>query len=240
MFGAQQSRLCGHPPSLICEFTLMFAFILQIGNSVGVSGGYGGFSASLKVDVNTFKQSIDEGSTFMSDKTVLTSGGSDLPEPIRVQLMPIYKAIHYDFFKHPKNPRLSGCDSAQTVAEKSENVKKILKEYPKLKAAGVAEGNISHRTGKRERSAVPFTTSKNDISRSPLPQCHRPGNSHLCQTFHIFKTVFGAGSRQCVYDCHQKWRAKGRGANISCLDSYKIFLKRNLHSDNKLRLYSWK
>ena len=146
----------------------LFAFILQIGNSVGVSGGYEGFSASLKVDVNTFKQSIDEGSKFMSDKTVLTSGGSDLPEPIRVQLMPIYKAIHYDFFKHLKNPSLSGCDSAQTMAEKSENVKKILKEYPRLKAAGVAKGNISHKVKARKEGKIRGPFHNNKKSHFPL------------------------------------------------------------------------
>ena len=44
----------------------------------------------------------------MSDKTVLTAGGSDLPEPIRVRLIPMYKAVHYDFFKHLKKFSLVG------------------------------------------------------------------------------------------------------------------------------------
>ena len=135
----------------------MLVFILQIGNSVGGSGGYGGYSASLKVDVNIFKQSINEGSKFMSDKTVLTAGGSNLPEPIRVRLIPMYKAVHYDFFKHLKNSRLSGCDSTQSMAQKSGNVERILEEYPKLKGAILPEGKIS------SKLQVSFTSRKNRI-----------------------------------------------------------------------------
>ena len=122
-----------------------------------VSGGYGGYSASLKVDVNTIKDSINERSEFMSDKTILTAGGSDLPEPIRVRLIPMYKAVHYDFFKHLKNSRLSGCDSAQSMAQKSENLERILEEYPKLKGAILPEGKIS------SKLKVFFTSRKNGI-----------------------------------------------------------------------------
>ena len=132
----------------------LLIFILQIENSVGVSGGYGGFSGSLKVDVNTFKQSIDEGSKFMSDKTILTVGGSDLPEPIRVRLIPMYQAVHYDFFKHLKNHRLSGCDSAQSMVQKSQNVKKILAEYPNLKEAQLPKGKISHKLKVRKEGKI--------------------------------------------------------------------------------------
>lgn len=77
---------------------------------MGVSGGYKGFSASLKVDVMKFKQSMKKGSSLSSDKTVLTAGGGDLPEPIKVRLMPIYKAVHIDFFRNLKAPGLSNCN----------------------------------------------------------------------------------------------------------------------------------
>ena len=93
----------------------------------------------------------------MSDKTVLTAGGSDLPEPISVRLIPMYKAVHYDFFKHLKNSRLSRCDSAQSMAQKSENVERILEEYPKLKGAILPEGKIS------SKLQVSFTSRKNGI-----------------------------------------------------------------------------
>ena len=133
-----------------------------------MSGGYGGYSASLKVDVNTFKQSIDEGSKFMSDKTILTAGGSDLPEPIRVRLIPMYKAVHYDFFKHLKNPRLSGCDSAQSMAQKSQNVERILEEYPNLKGAKLPEGKIFHKLTVRKEGKILVPVHYTQKSHFPL------------------------------------------------------------------------
>ena len=134
-----------------------------------VSGGREGSSGSLEVNVNTFKQFMKEGSEFMSEKTVLSAGGPDLPEPIRVKLLPIYKAVHYDFFKDLKNSGLSGCDSAQSMAQKSENVKRILEEYPKLMKATRPEGKISHKLKVKKDIKIrgPFDFTQNRICRSP-------------------------------------------------------------------------
>ena len=152
---------------------------------MGVSGGFGGFSASLQVDVSTFKESINEGSEFMSDKTILTAGGSDLPEPIRVRLIPMYQAVHYNFFQHLKNPRLSGCNSAQSMAQKVRMLRECWLNTPVLNWLYYLKvrSKTNSRSGKRERSAIPSTTPQNHISRSLSPQSHRPGNRHLCQTF---------------------------------------------------------
>ena len=135
---------------------------------MGVSGGGGGFSASLKVDVNTFKESINEGSKFMSDKTILTAGGPDLPEPIRVRLILMYEAIHYNFFKHLKNPRLSGCDSAQSMAQKGQNVKRMLAEYPNLKGAILPEGKIYHKLKVRKEGKIRDPVHYTPKSHFPL------------------------------------------------------------------------
>ena len=157
----------------------------------------------------------------MSDKTILTAGGSDLPEPIRVQLMPMYKAVQYDFFKHLKKPLLLGCDFAQSIEEKSKNVERILKEYPNLKGAKFPEGKISHKLKVRKEGKI---CDPVNISRSLLPQSHRPGNRHLCQTFFFFFNIV-----KNVVDVGQSNTSliviKGRSkvlANINGLDSNKV------------------
>lgn len=85
---------------------------------------------------------MKEGSSLSKEKTVLTAGGADMPEPIKVKLMPMYKAIHIDFFNNLKNPALLGCSFAQTIGQKSENVKRILKEYPNLKGVHEPVGTL--------------------------------------------------------------------------------------------------
>ena len=117
-------------------------FILQIGNSLSVSGRYKGYEGSLEVDINTFKQSMKAGSRLSTKKMILTTGGEDMPEPIKVKLMPIYKAIDMDFFKDLKYPGLSDCDFPRVIDQKSDSVKKILKKYPNLKGVHEPEGML--------------------------------------------------------------------------------------------------
>ncbi|KAJ7378958.1 hypothetical protein OS493_019657 [Desmophyllum pertusum] len=58
----------------------------NIGNTVSVSGGYMGYTASLRVDMNRFRESMSESTKFGKHKVVFTSGGPDMPEPIGLKI----------------------------------------------------------------------------------------------------------------------------------------------------------
>ena len=53
---------------------------------MSVGGGFGGYSASLSVNVETFKESMNQNTKFGSSKKVYKSGGPDMPSPIRIKL----------------------------------------------------------------------------------------------------------------------------------------------------------
>ena len=63
-----------------------------------MSGSYLGFSASLKVDVNVFKESMSKNTRFGEHKVVFKSGGPNLPEPIGIKLVPITEAFDPAFY----------------------------------------------------------------------------------------------------------------------------------------------
>ncbi|XP_068755958.1 uncharacterized protein [Montipora capricornis] len=99
----------------------------NIGASVSGSGGYKGFSASLKVDVSKFKESTTDTTNFTENKVEFTSGGPDMPEPIKLKLMPIDKAVEDSFFSV-----LDQQYQCENLAQRKENFKKILQEYPQI------------------------------------------------------------------------------------------------------------
>ncbi|XP_068753240.1 uncharacterized protein [Montipora capricornis] len=106
--------------------------LVEIAASVSASGGYKGFSASLKVDVSKFKESNTNTTNFTENTVKFTSGGPDLPEPIKLTLMPIDKAVEDSFFRV-----LDQKYQCKNLAQRKENFKKIFKEYPHLN--GVSE-----------------------------------------------------------------------------------------------------
>ncbi|XP_068753764.1 uncharacterized protein [Montipora capricornis] len=99
----------------------------NIGASVSASGGYGGFSASLQVDVSKFKESTTDTTNFTENTVKFTSGGPDMPEPIKLTLMPIYKAVEDSFFSV-----LDQQYQCKNLAQRKGNFKKILQEYPQI------------------------------------------------------------------------------------------------------------
>ena len=103
------------------------------------SGGYKGFSASLKVDVSKFKESTTDTTNFTENKVEFTSGGPDMPEPIKLKLMPIDKAVEDSFFSV-----LDQQYQCENLAQRKENFKKILQEYPQIKDVSGPQGMISH------------------------------------------------------------------------------------------------
>ena len=109
-------------------------FRSQIEGSVTASGGFGGFSGSLKVDVSKLRQSSAVKSKFATNKVIFTSGGPDMPEPIGIKLLPIYKATDDSFFS-----KLYGsykCD----LKQRRTNIKKALRVYPKVKGVWGPQG----------------------------------------------------------------------------------------------------
>ena len=91
---------------------------------MSASGGYGGFSASLSVDINRFKESTTDTSSFTENRVVFSSGGPDMPEPIKVRLMPIDNAVEDSFFSV-----LDQQYRCENLAQRRGNVQQILKEY---------------------------------------------------------------------------------------------------------------
>ena len=98
------------------------------------SGGYGGFSASLSVDVSKFKERKEDKSKFSENKKVFISGGPGMPEPIGIKLLSILKATADNFF--------SSLDQSYKceLKQRRTNIKRVLKEYPGLNGALAASG----------------------------------------------------------------------------------------------------
>jgi len=106
----------------------------NIVNSVSLSGSYLGYSASLKVDVNAFKESMSEGTKFGENKVVLTSGGPNLPEPIGLKLVPIYEAFDVNFYTVLDKHQSTRCvHSSSLLRTRRNHTQKAFREYPRLK-----------------------------------------------------------------------------------------------------------
>ncbi|XP_068753813.1 uncharacterized protein [Montipora capricornis] len=100
----------------------------NIGSSVSASGGYGVFSASLQVDISKFKESTTDTTKFTENTVKFTSGGPDMPEPIKLKLTPIDKAVEDSFFSV-----LDQQHRCENLAQRKGNLKRILQEYPQIK-----------------------------------------------------------------------------------------------------------
>ena len=62
-----------------------------------------------------------------------------MPEPIGLQLMPIDNAVEDSFFRV-----LDQRYRCRGLAQRRSNVKRILREYPRIKGASKPQGTISH------------------------------------------------------------------------------------------------
>ena len=106
---------------------------------MSVSGGYLGFSASLKVDVSKLKESTTDTTEFTENTVKFTSGGPEMPEPIKLKLMPIHNAVEESFFSV-----LDQEYQCENLAQRKGNLKRILQEYPQIKDVSEPQGMISH------------------------------------------------------------------------------------------------
>ena len=106
---------------------------------MSASGGYGGFSASLQVDLSKFKESTTDTTKFTENTVEFTSGGADMPEPIQLELKPIHNAVEDCFFSD-LDPRYQ----CENLAQRKGNFKRILREYPRIKNVSEPQGMISY------------------------------------------------------------------------------------------------
>ena len=97
---------------------------------MSLSGGYKGFSSSVSIDFERLTASMTSGISFGSEKVVFRCGTRNKPEPIGLKLISIDRAFDDSFFK-----ALSKKYQCQNLARRRTNVKKILKEYPRLEGA---------------------------------------------------------------------------------------------------------
>ena len=104
---------------------------------MSVSGGYMGFSASLSVAFDKFKESSSETAELTKNKVVFSSGGPDMPAPIGLKLLPIEEAFTDSYFRV-----LNQHFQCENLAQRRENVKQLLKKYPNLKGATNPHGMI--------------------------------------------------------------------------------------------------
>lgn len=98
-----------------------------------------GFSGYLSVDIKTFRESNTDTASFTENKVVFSSGGHDLPEPVGLQLIPIHDAVKDSFFR-----ALDQRYRCQSLAQRRSNVKKILREYPRVKGVSKPQGTHSY------------------------------------------------------------------------------------------------
>lgn len=129
--------------SLSCQWKLnhINALGLQGGSSVSNSGQYGAYSASLKVDISKLKTSSTDTAKFAENTVKFRSGGPDMPEPIKLKLMPIHNAVEDSFFSV-----LDQKYRSENLAQRKGNLKRILQEYPRIKHVSEPQGMISHYT----------------------------------------------------------------------------------------------
>ena len=93
-----------------------------------------GFRSSLKVDVNTFKESMSKNTKFGEHKVEFESGGPDMPEPIGIKLVPITEAFDPTFYSVLDKRSSARCVHSNSLLKARKTaVIRALNEYPRLK-----------------------------------------------------------------------------------------------------------
>ena len=101
-----------------------------------------GFNASLKVDVNVFKESMSKDTKFGEHhEVVFESGGPNMPEPIGIKLVPITEAFDSAFYSVLDQQCSARCvHSKSLLKERKAAVIRALDEYPRLKKTVIPVG----------------------------------------------------------------------------------------------------
>ena len=119
--------------------------IFQVSGSVSVSGGFGGFEASVSVDVNKFEESEETTKEFGEEQLTYNIGGDTLPEPIQVTLLGIEETLKPKFWSNLEKLKKNLKKSCKRISPSKlrkflKNMAKALKEYPKKMGVTRAKG----------------------------------------------------------------------------------------------------
>ena len=110
-------------------------FFLQLKGSVSAEGAFQGFSSSLSVNMERFREEMSEDTKFGENKITLASGGMDMPQPIGLRLIPIYEAMTKSFYVASVSGRSAlRCQQTDSLLNsRRKNLKTILRDYPRVK-----------------------------------------------------------------------------------------------------------
>lgn len=119
--------------------------IFQVGGSVSVSGGYGGFEASVRVDVSKFEESEETTKEFGEEQLTYKIGGATLPEPIQVTLLGIEETLKPKFWSNLEKLKKNLKQSCKGITRLKlrkffKNMAEALKEYPQKMGVTRAKG----------------------------------------------------------------------------------------------------
>lgn len=114
-----------------------------------VGGSYAGFSASVAMDFDKFKQSSTFSQNYGSHQYTLQSGSDSLPEPISLKLKTIDLALDPIYWQRYDELVASGIcasDDQQHLQTRKSNLERALTEYAAYKMAPTPSGNkqINH------------------------------------------------------------------------------------------------
>ena len=96
-----------------------------------MSGGYGGASTSVSLDINALDQLVNQNTNIGTSLGEITIGSEDVPLPIHTKVVAIDEAMADSFWE----------DNERTVMhQKRMHLKKALTDYTANKQAHVNEG----------------------------------------------------------------------------------------------------
>ena len=98
---------------------------------VSVSGGYGGASASVSLDINALDESVDQNTQIGKSLKEFTIGSEDVPLPIHTKLVTIDEAMADSFWTDSERSMIN---------QKRVHLEKALTDYAANKRAGIASG----------------------------------------------------------------------------------------------------
>lgn len=104
-----------------------------MGGSVSVSGGYGGFTGSVSVDVSVFNEAEESKKQSGEEELTYTIGGDDLPEPIQMELMGIQETLQERFWHNLQDLKTrSPCKkmNQRKLRKLSDLMGRAIKDYP--------------------------------------------------------------------------------------------------------------
>ncbi len=96
-----------------------------------VGAGFGKFSGSISIDVNTLNENINQNTAIGRETQVFTIGSREIPLPLHVKVVPITVAL---------NDQLWAIASRNVLRKKRANMIKALNDYPKNKNADIGAG----------------------------------------------------------------------------------------------------